>query len=136
MSTADSLLLSCSAAITHDLLPRRVERTRVMKLATIGVTALALGWALLNSSSVFNLVIMSWSAMASAFAPILILLALGRRLSQNTAIVIMLTGLAVSLTWRWAGLQSLVYEGMPGILSGLLLYTALSTRTVRQLVTK
>jgi sodium/proline symporter len=136
MSTADSLLLSCSAAITHDLLPRRVERTRVMKLATIGVTALALGWALLNSSSVFNLVIMSWSAMASAFAPILILLALGRRLSQNTAIGIMLTGLAVSLTWRWAGLQGFVYEGMPGILSGLLLYTALSTRTVRQLVTK
>lgn len=136
MSTADSLLLSCSAAITHDLLPHRVERTGIMKLATIAVTALALGWALLNSSSVFNLVIMSWSAMASAFAPILILLALGRRLSQNNAIVIMLTGLAVSLTWRWAGLQNVVYEGMPGILSGLLLYSALSVKQERQAVSK
>src|SRR5690606_10698411 len=75
MSTADSLVLSCSASLTHDLLPQRTENTRLLKLATLGITAAAVAWALLNKQSVFSLVVMSWSALASAFAPLLMVLA-------------------------------------------------------------
>ncbi len=122
LSTADSVILSCSAALTHDLLPGRIERTWLIKLATLAVTATALAWALLNQQSVFNLVIMAWSGMASSFAPLLLVLVTGGKPSQKLSIVMMLGGLITALVWRYLGYQAIVYEGMPGILAGLLIY--------------
>lgn len=122
MSTADSLVLSCSAALTHDLLPQRTENTRLLKLATLGIASAAVAWALLNKQSVFSLVVMSWSALASAFAPLLMVLAAGGKPSQKLAIAMSLLGLSTALVWRWAGWHAHVYEGMPGILVGLLVF--------------
>lgn len=122
MSTADSLVLSCSAALTHDLLPQKVERTFVLKAATVGITLLALLWALLNEQSVFGLVIMAWSGLASAFVPLLLIKAFGGRPGGGLALLISAVGLLTALVWRWLGLHAAVYEGMPGILAGLLLY--------------
>lgn len=123
MSTADSLVLSCSSAITHDLLPHKVEKTMLLKLATIGITAAALGLALINNQSVFNMVIMAWSGLASAFAPLLIVLAMGARPGQALSIVAVFVGFITALLWRMADLSSSVYEGLPGILAGLLVFT-------------
>jgi len=120
MSTADSLVLSCSAAITHDLLPSKIERPLLIKMATVLITGIALCWALINQQSVFNLVIMAWSGLASAFAPLLIVLCLGRQPSQLLSIAAVITGLVVAILWRAMGWQSAVYEGLPGILAGLL----------------
>lgn len=120
LSTADSLILSCSAAVTHDLLPHRIESTLLIKLTTIAITAAALVLALSNSQSVFSLVIMSWSGLASAFAPLLIVLCLGRRPSQALSLVALFVGLATALLWRYFGLQQHIYEGLPGILAGLI----------------
>ena len=122
MSTADSLVLSCSASITHDLLPHKIEKTWLLKAATIGITSMALLWALLNRQSVFSLVIMAWSTLASAFAPLLIVLALGGRPAQRLYIWMLLVGTGTALAWRWFGLHNAVYEGMPGILAGLLVF--------------
>ncbi len=119
MSTADSLILSCSSAVTHDLLPHKVENTRVIKAGTVLITLAALFWALINQQSVFHLVILAWSGLASAFAPLLIALCVGLRPSQKLSIFAMLTGLSVALVWRFFGLHNTVYEGMPGILAGL-----------------
>ena len=119
MSTADSLVLSCSAALTHDLSTKRFEHPWLMKGATALVTGLALFIALSNSSSVFSLVIFAWSALAVAFGPLLILLSIGRHVSERRAILMMLAGLAVALAWRSAGLEGWIYEGLPGILTGL-----------------
>ena len=82
MSTADSLVLACSAAITHDLTPQKLEQPWMMKAATAGVTVLALIFALSGSRSVFSLVILAWSTLACAFGPLIALLALRRRLPQ------------------------------------------------------
>ena len=120
MSTADSLVLSCSAAITHDLLPSRLEKPWQLKAATAFVTALALIIALSGSQSVFQLVILSWSTLASAFAPLLVILVAGRRISQPGAIFSMVAGAGVALLWRQLGWHEAVYEGMPGMLVGLL----------------
>nr|WP_277610911.1 sodium/proline symporter [Microbulbifer celer] len=122
MSTADSLVLSCSAALTSDLLPKRTEDTRILKIATLGITTLAVVWALVNQQSVFSLVVMSWSALASAFGPLLMVLAAGGRPSQRLAIIMSVLGLATALIWRWLGWQAFVYEGMPGILMGLVTF--------------
>ena len=67
----------------------------------------------------FSLVILAWSGLASAFAPLLLVLCIGRRPGQTLAIIAVLTGLGVSLLWRFAGLHSVVYEGMPAMLLGL-----------------
>lgn len=124
MSTADSLVLNCSAAITHDLLPRGIDNTFYLKLTTIVIVFIALVWALTATESVFSLVIFAWSGLASAFAPLLIVLSLGFRPGQRLSIIAMLVGLAVALGWRFAGWHNAVYEGLPGIMSGLMILTA------------
>lgn len=119
MSTADSLILSCSAAITHDILPHKIERTWLLKLTTVLITAMALLLALSNNQSVFSMVIMAWSGLASAFAPLLMFLCLGKKPTQVASIVAVLVGISVALVWRMLGLHEMVYEGLPGIVAGL-----------------
>lgn len=125
MSTADSLVLNCSAAITHDLLPRGIDNTFYLKLTTIVIVFIALIWALTATESVFSLVIFAWSGLASAFAPLLIVLSLGFRPGQRLSIIAMLVGLVVALGWRFAGWHNAVYEGLPGIVTGLMILTAM-----------
>ena len=122
MSTADSLVLSCSSALTHDLLPRRLEKPLELKAVTLLVVALALGIAMTGTQSVFVLVILAWSALASAFGPLMYLYARGYRATEWQAITMMGVGLAVALGWRALGLQDMVYEGMPGMLAGWATY--------------
>ncbi len=129
MSTADSLVLSCSAALTHDLLPRRFEAQWEMKTATALVTALALAIAVSDNQSVFSLVILAWSTLASAFAPLLIVLAVKRRISEAGAIAALVVGVAAALIWRSLGLHTQIYEGLPGIVSGLMVALAASSPT-------
>ncbi len=118
MSTADSLILSCSAAVTHDLLPHRIERPLLIKLTTLAITGCALLLALSNNQSVFSLVILAWSGLASAFAPLLMALCLGMQPRQSTSVIAALTGLLTALLWRYQGWHQAVYEGLPGILAG------------------
>lgn len=122
MSTADSLILSCSAALTHDLLPHKIENTHLLKAGTVFITIAALIWALVNSQSVFSLVIMAWSSLASAFAPLLIILCLGKEPSQNRSLFAICIGLSVSILWRYIGWNNAIYEGMIGIITGLLVF--------------
>lgn len=127
MSTADSLVLSCSAAFTHDLVPERLETTMMLKSATAIAILLALGLALSDNQSVFSLVILAWSTLASAFAPLLALYALRRRVSEGTAILMLVIGVSVALFWRFGlGWHESIYEGLPGILVPLILGWALS----------
>lgn len=124
MSTADSLVLSCSAAMTHDILPHKIEKTWLLKLATVMITGIALLLALMNNQSVFSMVIMAWSGLASAFAPLLIFLCFGKQPSQFFSIAAMLAGFTVALVWRLFGLHGMVYEGLPGILTGIIILYA------------
>jgi len=123
MSTADSLVLSCSAAITHDLLPHKIENTLLLKVATLLITLVALLVALLNNQSVFSLVILAWSALASAFAPLLIVLSLGGKPGQKLSMLAVICGLLVAMIWRYLGWHSAVYEGMAGIIAGLIIFS-------------
>lgn len=122
MSTADSQILSCSAAITRDFTGGKKISYLITKLATVFVVIIALAIALSGNKSVFSLVLIAWSALASAFAPLLTIYALGGRVSERLAIAMMLTGLAAMLLWHYFELNSIIYEVVPGILGGLLLY--------------
>ena len=126
MSTADSQILSCSAAITRDLLPNKKFGLTGTKITTILVTAIALLIALIAPQNVFQLVLIAWSGLGSAFTPLITLLSFKKRVSDKTAIVMMLTGLATVVLWRHFGLNSFIYEVFPGILSGFIVYGLMS----------
>jgi len=132
MSTADSLVLACSAAITSDLAGGRIQKAWVMKLVTAAVTLMALMFALSGSRSVFSLVILAWSTLACAFGPLMIVQALGRRLNQPMAIALMLGGVAIAFLWRMQGWHEQVYEGLPGILIPTLIGLALSHKAAQR----
>ncbi len=129
MSTADSLVLSCSAALTHDILPQKVERTWLLKITTIMITGVALLLALINNDSVFSMVLIAWSGLASAFAPLLLFLCLGKRPSQMASIIAVISGFVVAFGWRQFELHGMVYEGLPGIFAGLLVLSIYEMKT-------
>lgn len=120
MSTADSQILSCSAAITNDFYPVKKRSYIATKLATLFVTFVALGIALLGSESVFTLVLISWSVLGASFAPLLFIYILGQRPSERIAIAIMLSGLIAALLWKAFGLDRYIYEIAPGIIAGFI----------------
>ena len=119
MSTADSLVLSCSAALTHDYAPDRLEKPWMMKTATAAVTMFALAIALIGPKSVFDLVILSWSILGVAFGPLMIAYVAGKRPSEARAIIALVIGVGVALYWRHIGFAGAVFEGLPGALAGL-----------------
>ncbi|AWB65113.1 sodium/proline symporter [Saccharobesus litoralis] len=131
LSTADSLLLSCSSAVTHDLSNKKTSNTIWLKLTTVFITGCALGIALMGNNNVFDMVILAWSGLASAFAPLLIVLCLGLRPQQNTCLIAIIVGFITALLWRINELHQAVYEGLPGILAGLLVFTLAGIKAKR-----
>ncbi len=121
MSTADSLILSCSGSLTESL-PRLPEGVWVAKLSTVLVTAFALWLALTTQDNVFSLVISSWAVLAACFGPLLMVLALGQRPREPLAVAMMLTGVAGVYAWLQIDALSAYYEGTLGICAGFLVF--------------
>lgn len=134
MSTADSQILSCSAALTRDLLPPKWVSYLITKLGTIVVTIVALLIALYGPNSVFQLVLIAWAFLASAFSPILVLYAFKYRINIKTLIAMMFSSVSVCLLWRAYGLGDLVYEIAPGILTGFIVFIIMNILGYNKLV--
>lgn len=126
ISTADSQILSCTAVLTHDLLPAKHQSYLINKMATLLMVCITLLIALYGSDNVFNLVLIAWSALGSAFAPLLILYVLKIKIPQWIACSMMIGGVGVMLIWRLAGLNNITYEILPGILTGFLIWLLFS----------
>jgi sodium/proline symporter len=127
MSTADSQILSCTAAVTRDLFPNKKENMFFTKMSTLAVTLVALVIAMCSIKSVFVLAVIAWSALGSAFGPLLLLYSFNKKTSESTAIVMMLGGLTTSLLWRYFGLSQQLLELAPGIMMGFAIYIISST---------
>ena len=131
ISTADSQILSCSAALTQDLFPGLARSYKFAKIGTLVVTAIVLVIALINNDSVFDLIVFAWSILASGLGVLLILRSYERPVSTPVAIAIMSIGIFVSMYWKLGlGLSGAVYEVLPGMAAGFLVYF-LSTLFVR-----
>lgn len=121
MSTADSQVLACSAAVTEDALEGRADR-RLSKLATLAVTALALALALGASEGVFALVLAAWSYLGASLGPVLLVRIARQPLGQRTALAMIGCGLATIQLWKAFGPSGAVFALLPGILVPLALY--------------
>lgn len=126
MSTADSQILSCSAAFTRDIFPKRSASLWTTKLTTAFVTILALLIALYGSKNVFELVLISWSVLSAAFGPLLFMYAIGKKVSEFTGIAMIVNGVIATLVWRQLGLAGTMFEVAPGMIVGLITYFTLA----------
>ncbi len=126
LSTADSLILACSAAVTRDFVqqPGRMHALWVAKLTTASVLGIAVYIALTGASSVFALVLDAWGLLGSAFAPLVILHAMGNRIVQPLAISMIVTGVVVFILWQQLGWGSAIYSVGPGIVAGFMAFAA------------
>lgn len=122
MSTADSQILSCSAALTRDIFPKGANSYLLAKAGTLVVTVGALLVALFGSQNVFGLVLISWSILGAVFAPILILYSFGKKIDELTLVLMIVGGLTATIIWRELGYSSYVYEICPGMLTSFLVY--------------
>jgi len=101
MSTADSLVLSCSSALTQDL-PRNPSENRwLLKAATGFTTLFALGIGLWSEQSVFSLVVWAWGTLGAAFVPILIWQVLGAKLNSWAMLCMSSTGVLTTVAWKF-----------------------------------
>lgn len=121
MSTADSQILSCSAALTRDLGIGNKSYI-ITKMGTVFVTVTALLIALYGNDSVFQLVLIAWSALAAAFSPMLTVYVLGGRISERLGLIMMGAGMAAMLLWRAYGQTGTIYEVLPGMIAGFAVY--------------
>ena len=133
MSTADSQIISCSSILARDLMPGRLKKSWTMQLATLISIAAALAFTIINNQSIFNLVILAWSAMGAMFGPLLLVYVCNGRPTQAQAISMVITGLLTVIIWRALEWHHAVYEGMPAILLSLTVYAVWSlSRLARQ----
>ncbi len=124
LSTADSLILACSAAVTRDFVQEegKMHTLWVAKLTTASVLAIAVYIALTGAESVFSLVLDAWGLLGSAFAPLVILSAMGNRIAQPLAITMIAVGITVFLIWQQLSWGNDIYSVGPGIMAGFAVF--------------
>ena len=123
VSTADSQILSCSAALTQDLFPGMGRSYKLIKIGTLIVTAIILAIALASNKNMFALGVFAWSALASGLAPLLILRVWQSPVSATVGVTMMLVGLATAAVWNGVlQLSGSIYEVLPGMLAGFVVY--------------
>ena len=126
MSTADSQVLSCSAALTQDLFSSWSESYVKSKFATLLMAAVVLAIALFASQNVFALVTLSWSALGASLGPLLVVRAMQWRINTLAAAGMMAAGLAGVIVWGGVlGYGGDLYEIIPGMALSLIAYLIL-----------
>lgn len=122
MSTADSQILSCSAAVTQDIAPGLRQSYSASKIATLSVAGVALLIALTATSGVFSLVLVAWSALAAALGPLLLVRLARQPLPDWLGLMMMATGVAVVFVWGASPWSDAVFKALPGIVAPSLIY--------------
>ncbi len=127
MSTADSLLLSASSAMTQHIIPQFAPQWRnsyfFARLGTVVIIALIVVIAMMATKGVLSLVIIAWAGMSSAIVPFVILQLLGFRVTQKQALIMMVSGFGVMALWRYGlGWHTVLLDLVPGMMTGFAVY--------------
>ena len=123
ISTADAQILSCSSALTQDLMPATGKSYASAKLGTLLTVSIILMMALVSTDNVFVLVTFSWAALAASLGPVMVVRVLKLPLTAPVAVLMMAVGIATALVWRVGlNLSNDIYEVLPGMLASSLIY--------------
>ena len=104
MSTADSQVLACTAAITDDVKPEWREDHKTTKKVTLVVAAFATaisigGLYIPGGDSVFKLVVLAVYGLGSVFVPLLIIRWAGFKPDSTHSIVMMASAFSAVILW-------------------------------------
>ena len=129
MSTADSQVLACTAAITDDIKPEWREDHKTTKKVTLVVAAFATaisigGLYVPGGDSVFKLVVLAVYGLGSIFVPLLIIRWMGYKPDSTHSIVMMVSAFSAVILWSllpaimdWKSVASAdgVFPSVPGM---------------------
>ena len=124
-STLEGQLLVISSSLAIDFSPatygRLAERigTRLDALVTIGVGLVLILVTVNVSGTVFDLIVFSATALSAAFAPVMLIVLLRAPATPASLKAAMISGIAMAIAWRTAGMHVLMIETLPGLLAGL-----------------
>lgn len=124
ISTADSLVISCTGALTNDILPGFKFSYLASKVATVLVTLFGVGvalYALYGETNVFDMVVYAWAVMATGFGPLLTVLLLGKKPNQVVSLAMILFGAGFTVALSKFGVPEPEYF-IPGLSSGFVVY--------------
>ena len=120
MSTADSQVLACTAAITDDIKPEWREDHKTTKKVTLYVAAAATsisiaGLYIPGGDSVFALVVLAVYGLAASFVPLLIIRWMGYKPDTFHSIAMMISAFSGVIIWTFLGLGGDVFPSVPGV---------------------
>ena len=119
MSTADSQVLACTAAITDDIFPEWATDHKKAKITTMVMaafaTAISLGALWSGNNSVFSLVVLAVYGLGGMFIPLLVIRFTGYEPSTRHSIIMMSSALIAVVIWRIFGLNVHIFESVPGM---------------------
>ena len=143
MSTADSQVLACTAAITDDIKPEWSQDHGKTKKVTLVVAALATGISLVGQKfpgfgdSVFALVVFAVYGLGGIFVPLILIRMMGYEPDSKHTISMMIAALLGVLVWTIASVllgegdwPYGIFPSVPGIGAAFAvhLHTALDTK--------
>ena len=120
MSTADSQVLACTAAVTDDIRPEWSQDHGTTKKVTLVMAMLATvislgGLYVPGGDSVFSLVVLAVYGLGGIFVPMLIIRWTGYQPDTRHSITMMIAALVGVIVWRLLGLNEHVFESIPGM---------------------
>ena len=121
MSTADSQVLACTAAITDDIKPEWKQNHGRTKQVTLVVAALATGISLIGQQfpgfgdSVFALVVFAVYGLGGIFVPLILIRMAGYEPDSQHTISMMVAALLGVLIWTVLGFGEYVFPSVPGM---------------------
>ena len=121
MSTADSQVLACTAAITDDIRPEWSQDHKTTKKVTLVVAAFATIISLVGQQfpgfgdSVFALVVLAVYGLGAIFVPLLLVRMTGYEPDSKHAIAMMMSAMTGVVVWTLLGYGSEVFPSVPGM---------------------
>ena len=121
MSTADSQVLACTAAITDDIKPEWNQDHGKTKRVTLAIAAFATGISLIGQQfpgfgdSVFALVVFAVYGLGGIFVPLILIRMAGYEPDSRHTISMMIAALLGVLIWTVLGFGEYVFPSVPGM---------------------
>jgi sodium/proline symporter len=121
MSTADSQVLACTAAITDDIRPQWSQDHSTTKKVTLGVAVFATVLSIVGQqfpgfgTSVFALVVLAVYGLGGIFVPLLLIRMMGYEPDTNHTIAMMIAAMSGVILWIITGFGTDIFPSVPGM---------------------
>lgn len=123
MSTADSQVLACTAAITDDVKPEWSQEHKTTKIVTMVVAVFATLIALVGQQfpgfgdSVFALVVLAVYGLGGIFVPLLLIRMMGYEPDTEHTIWMMIAALSAVIVWSFSPWGEDIFPSIPAMSS-------------------